>query len=217
MRDGSGEGLCGVWLRMGAPIGRDRGRRGTAGQDERRHASSERGRRVFVFAATCKTVNNQKGIRREKATKKTGTAHPTKRNRVADRPTPPHGNRPTTRGQPPKSADVKSTRSPADDPKFILFLLLHPSLPVTQPEQVSLCENQTRRESRRANIQQRKGKEDDTNLSLHPSPVVSPMPPLSSLPSRCLTLRCGVSLASLRCFEEVLVVDISERLDKLDT
>ena len=59
-------------------------------------------------------------------------------------------------------------------------------------------------------------KKEDTDLSLHPSPVVSPIPPLSNLPSRCLTLLCGVSLASLGCFEQVLVVDISERFDALD-
>lgn len=69
VRDGSGEGLCGVWLRMGAPIGRDRGRRGTAGQDEGRHASSERGRRVFIFAARRKRLITKKGNRTRKSNK----------------------------------------------------------------------------------------------------------------------------------------------------
>ena len=38
---------------------------------------------------------------------------------------------------------------------------------------------------------------NESYLSLHPRPVVNPMPPLSNLPSRCLTRRVRVSLSSL--------------------
>jgi len=53
-------------------------------------------------------------------------------------------------------------------------------------------------------------------LSLHPKPVVSPIPPLSSLPSRCLVRLLGVSLASLRCLDDVLTFEARDRLDALE-
>lgn len=53
-----------------------------------------------------------------------------------------------------------------------------------------------------------------SSLSLHPRPVVRPMPPFSSFPSRCLVRLLGVSLESLRCLDEVLESDTLEALEK---
>jgi len=38
-----------------------------------------------------------------------------------------------------------------------------------------------------------------SSLSLHPNPVVNPIPPLNNLPSLCLALRLSVSLSSRTC------------------
>lgn len=57
-----------------------------------------------------------------------------------------------------------------------------------------------------------------SSLSLHPKPVVRPIPPLNNLPSRCLTRLLGVSLESFGCLlpVELLVTnDASEWFEKV--
>ena len=44
----------------------------------------------------------------------------------------------------------------------------------------------------------------EKNLSLQPSPVVRPMPPLNKPPSRCLLRRLGVSRSSLSLLTDVI-------------
>jgi hypothetical protein len=55
-----------------------------------------------------------------------------------------------------------------------------------------------------------------SSLSLHPKPVVRPMPPLNNLPSRCLTRLLGVSLESFGCLLPVELFVSSEASEWLD-
>lgn len=57
-----------------------------------------------------------------------------------------------------------------------------------------------------------------SSLSLQPKPVVRPIPPLKSLPSRCLTRLLGVSRESLGCLlpvELLVIKDASDWFEKV--
>lgn len=55
-----------------------------------------------------------------------------------------------------------------------------------------------------------------SSLSLHPKPVVRPIPPLNNLPSRCLTRLLGVSLESFGCLLPVELFVSKEASEKLE-
>lgn len=158
-------------------------------EDERGDAPSELGRRVFVFAG--RQSISKHGIKQDR--RLLGIARHSYRN---------------GRGSsislvvsgysiPP---NIKATPNP------ILFFFFSPT-PFSPPPRTSFRCRESRAHPRKK----------DTHLSLHPRPVVNPIPPWSNLPSRCLTLLRGVSLVSLACFEHVLVVDINDRFDAFET